>query len=283
MFWRLCLCVGVIGITIANVCATVVAWDVTVFPHMMLSDYVIHPPAAAIVNVWWTTYVALHFLMEARLLYRINYERVDRSAEANRTALLWNWSWFALLWGWGAMCGCLIWDIKTSPDVHSVLGGIYGAGWLVCQGLRYLYVDEHRARVGLADAPRAAVSRGLCCAMEVATGPFIASGMMLPLALCPDWLSWACIFSEHLIWVHARTIFSALSYYPDAQLLDFKVLPPPPPPKLAKVLSGHNLKTFVAAVQTTTSCVQAKLSTKKDGSARKRLSVGFRATTLRGL
>ena len=55
--------------------------------------------------------------------------------------------------------------------------------------------------------------------MEVVTSPFIGMGMLLKKS-CPHWMSLICCFSEHIIWVHGRTIGTCLSYLPDVALID---------------------------------------------------------------
>lgn len=281
--WRATQLFGSLSITVANVCATVIAWDDTKFPHMMLSDYVAHDRAAPIVEVWWVVYILLHLPFELRLLYRVNVERSDRSAAADRAAVAWNWTFVALVFGWFSMVGCLRWDIRRHPSTHSLMGAIYGAGWLCAQGVRYVSCDAHRVALGLARAPRASRLRGALCACEIAVAPLIGAGMLLPLRLCPDALSWACIWAEHVFMIHGRSLLSSISYYADFEHLDRANAPP----RMKRVKSAtrvaNDVRTFRAALETTKSAVKTRIESRPDGSARRRLTVGFRSTMLRGL
>ena len=82
--WRVSQLFGTGAITLANVCATCIAWDDIHVPHMMLSDYVAHPKAAPIANVWWTVYILLHLPFELRLkcmLATVEYQHDPKYAE----------------------------------------------------------------------------------------------------------------------------------------------------------------------------------------------------------
>lgn len=282
--WRVSQLFGTGAITLANVCATCIAWDDIHFPHMMLSDYVAHPKAAPIANVWWTVYILLHLPFELRLLHRVNNERKDRSPAANSAAWWWNLTFVAIAIGWLSMWGCLKWDIRAHPSIHSIMGGIYGAGWLTGQGLRYLFCDAHRPALGLAPARRSSEVRGFLCACEVLTVPFIGAGMLLPLASCPDWLSWACIWLEHVFMIYGRSVIATAAYYVDMRHMDVERTVAAP---LKRVSSGAKLvggvRNFADTLKTTQSAVETKMRTRKDGSARRRLTVGFRSSMLRGL
>ena len=145
---------------------------------------------------------------------------------------------------------CLVFDIRSCPREHSVLGGLYGGAWLLGQSLRST-IDDQREKLGLAKAPRLARTRLALCALEAATAPFLVAGMQLPLTWCPHWLSAFCVACEHILWVHARTLVCLASYYPDAALLDGVIEAPRPrsapssPARLSRVIEAvreHNSK-----------------------------------------
>lgn len=275
MFYRAGLVLACVGCTAANVVACCIAWDDQRWPNMMMSDFVTHPTAAAIAGVWWNLYIAIHFVIELRLLWRVLAERADRSPAARRAAAVWAASAGCLCFGWASMSLCLVYDIRNFPAIHSVLGGVYGGSWLVTQGARSLFVDGDRERLGLAKAPGAARLRKAAGACELLSAPFIAAGMLLPVDACPDWLSLICVVGEHLIWCHARLVVTGLSYYADAALLDAPTAPRAPassPRK--KVTSSENLVALLHTLKATKSKVKATLEPAK--------RLRFRTTVLNG-
>ena len=300
MFHRAALVLACVGCTLGNVVACFLVRDEVHFPHLMMSDFITRPAAAAIVNVWWLGYIAIHFVIEWRLLGRVLHsDTAGPAAAAAGAKRLWVATLGSLWLGWLSMALCLKYDINGFPTTHSVLGGVYGASWLVTQGARAIWFDGDRAARGLARAPGCAKVRLALCALELASAPFIATGMLIPIELCPDWLSWVCILGEHLVWCHFRLVFGALSYYPDAALLDappeavappapeptrlqkvraylFREQPPAPSPPakkgLKKVLSSENIKTLLRTIETVHTRAEP----------RKRTRLGFRSTVLGG-
>ena len=213
--WRALLLSGAVGVSVANILTVIVAYDAVAFPHQMISDYVATKPGAAVANWAWPLFILSHALFEARLFHRIKQHR----AKAPQAYKYWVYSLYGLVFGWLSMVLCLVFDIRSCPREHSVLGGLYGGAWLLGQSIRCA-VDDEREKLGLAKAPRLARTRLALCALEAATAPFLVAGMQLPLTWCPHWLSAFCVACEHILWVHARTLVCLASYYPDAALLD---------------------------------------------------------------
>mmetsp|Transcript_23148 Transcript_23148/g.69332 ORF Transcript_23148/g.69332 Transcript_23148/m.69332 type:complete len:265 (+) Transcript_23148:220-1014(+) len=264
MLYSTLLVGGALGVSVANLAVALIAYAPQDFPHLMLSDFITHPRAAPIVQLWWPLYIACHSTVELKML-----ARVQNSGDPGRR--LWERTFGLLVVGWAAMVGCLVFDIHNFPLVHSLLGGAYGGGWLLAQGIRGLWLDEKREALGLAAAPGCARVRWWCALGELATAPFIIAGMQLPHHLCPDWLSVVCVLCEHLLWVHARTVLAVLSHYPDARLLDEARAARPPSPRRSKVSAFAE---FCEAL------TEARKSA-KEGVRRRR--IGFRQTVLQGM
>jgi len=244
--WRALLLGGAVGVSVANILTVIVAYDAVAFPHQMISDYVATAPGAAVANYAWPLFIVSHALFEARLFHRIQQHKA-KSPQAYR---YWVYSLYGLVFGWLSMVLCLVFDIRSCPREHSVLGGLYGGAWLLGQSLRCT-IDDQREKLGLAKAPRLARTRLVLCALEAATAPFLVAGMQLPLTWCPHWLSAFCVVCEHVLWVHARTLVCLASYYPDAALLDGVIEAPRPrsapssPARLSRVIEAvreHNSK-----------------------------------------
>ena len=244
--WRALLLSGAVGVSVANILTVIVAYDAVAFPHQMISDYVATKPGAAVANWAWPLFILSHALFEARLFHRIKQHK----AKAPQAYKYWVYSLYGLVFGWLSMVLCLVFDIRSCPREHSVLGGLYGGAWLLGQSIRCA-VDDQREKLGLAKAPRLARTRLALCALEAATAPFLVAGMQLPLAWCPHWLSAFCVVCEHVLWVHARTLVCLASYYPDAALLDGVIEAPRPrsapssPARLSRVIEAvreHNSK-----------------------------------------
>jgi len=244
--WRALLLSGAVGVSVANILTVIVAYDEVSFPHQMISDYVATKPGAAVANWAWPLFILSHALFEARLFHRIQQHK----AKAPQAYQYWVYSLYGLVFGWLSMVLCLVFDIRSCPREHSVLGGLYGGAWLLGQSLRCT-IDDQREKLGLAKAPRLARTRLALCALEAATAPFLVAGMQLPLKWCPHWLSAFCVACEHILWVHARTLVCLASYYPDAALLDGVIEAPRPrsapssPARLSRVIEAvreHNSK-----------------------------------------
>jgi hypothetical protein len=266
MWWRALLLTGAVGVSLANVLATYLAYDEVSFPHQMISDYVATAPGASIANRAWPAFILSHVLFEARLFRRIQKRR-ERAPHAYRA---WVYSLYGLVFGWLSMYLCLVFDIRSRPREHSVLGGLYGGAWLIAQSIRCA-VDGDREKLGLARAPRLARVRLALCAAEAVTAPFLIAGMQLPLHLCPAWLSVFCVACEHVLWVHARTLVCLASYYPDAALLDGAEAPRAP--RSAPASPAH-LSRVIEAVR--------EHSSKAPDVSKPRKRIGFRAHVVAG-
>ena len=138
---------------------------------------------------------------------------------------------------------CPVFDIRSCPRGHSVLGGQYGGAWLLGQSLRCT-VDDQREKLGLAKAPRLARTRLALCALEAATAPFLVAGMQLPLKWCPHWLSAFCVdLRARALGARADAGLSRV-VLPDAALLDGVSTPKAPrsapssPARLSRVIGA---------------------------------------------
>ena len=160
--WRALLLSGAVGVSVANILTVIVAYDEVRFPHQMISDYVATKPGAAVANWAWPLFILSHALFEARLFHRIK----QHEAKAPHAYKMWTYSLYGLLMGWLSMVLCLVFDIRSCPREHSVLGGLYGGAWLLGQSLRCT-IDDQREKLGLAKAPRLARTRLLLCALEL--------------------------------------------------------------------------------------------------------------------
>merc|ERR1719326_1727577 len=99
-------------------------------------------------------FILSHALFEARLFHRIK----QHEAKAPQAYQYWVYSLYGLVFGWLSMVLCLVFDIRSCPREHSVLGGLYGGAWLLGQSIRCA-VDDEREKLGLAKAPRLARTR----------------------------------------------------------------------------------------------------------------------------